>query len=301
MIGKKFGRWTILSKSDIRKNDRIYWNCRCDCGTERAVNGVDLRRGASKSCGCLQKELAAEKNSLKLVGKRFNRLVVLEDSGQRQDGMILWKCQCDCGNITYTPTSYLTSGDTGSCGCYQKDQTSQASRKDIAGQRFGKLVALEPTDMRSGKAIKWKCQCDCGNITYVAITSLNQGLTKSCGCLKSWGEEKIGYLLTQNNIPFVKEKTFDSCRSPETNTLLRFDFYVNNSYLVEYDGEQHFMAAGKDWNTEENFAKIQQRDKFKNDWCKENNIQLIRIPYTHLSDISLNDLIPSKNNPYQVC
>lgn len=236
MIGKKFGRWTVLSKSDIRKNDRIYWNCRCDCGTERAVNGVDLRRGASKSCGCLQKELAAEKNSLKLVGKRFNRLVVLEDSGQRQDGMILWKCQCDCGNIT-----------------------------------------------------------------YVAITSLNQGLTKSCGCLKSWGEEKIGYFLTQNNIPFVKEKTFDSCRSPETNTLLRFDFYVNNSYLVEYNGEQHFMAAGKDWNTEENFAKIQQRDKFKNDWCKENNIQLIRIPYTHLSDISLNDLIPSKNNPYQVC
>ena len=42
-------------------------------------------------------------------------------------------------------------------------------------------------------------------------------------------------LLTENNIPFIQEKKFDSCISPKGNPL-RFDFYVNNKYLIEYDG-----------------------------------------------------------------
>ena len=57
--------------------------------------------------------------------------------------------------------------------------------KDISGQRFGLLIAKEPIITRNKKRtrIKWKCQCDCGNITVVTSSNLITGHTKSCGCL----------------------------------------------------------------------------------------------------------------------
>ena len=44
-----------------------------------------------------------------------------------------------------------------------------------------------------------------------------------------------------------------------------FDFYIENSFLLEFDGEQHFHTRNGGWNNEENFSKTQERDKIKND------------------------------------
>lgn len=57
--------------------------------------------------------------------------------------------------------------------------------KNISGQRFGMLVAIEPiaTRNKNRARIKWKCQCDCGKLTVVTSSNLTAGHTKSCGCL----------------------------------------------------------------------------------------------------------------------
>ncbi len=59
MIGKKFGRWTVL-KEAVRKNShyKIFWLCKCVCGNTKVVNGWILRGGDSRSCGCLHSESA---------------------------------------------------------------------------------------------------------------------------------------------------------------------------------------------------------------------------------------------------
>lgn len=63
---------------------------------------------------------------LDIVGKRFGRLTVLEDDGSRTNkGMVIWHCVCDCGNHVHVPTSYLTTGDTRSCGCLFKEIARQ--------------------------------------------------------------------------------------------------------------------------------------------------------------------------------
>ncbi len=59
----KFGRLTILSKFDTEDGHWFYL-CKCDCGQEVAINGSHLKFGKSKSCGCLQKELASKRMSL---------------------------------------------------------------------------------------------------------------------------------------------------------------------------------------------------------------------------------------------
>lgn len=60
LTGKKFDRWTVKSFSH-KVGKMFHWLCICECGTERAVFGGDLKRGASKSCGCLMKELASDR------------------------------------------------------------------------------------------------------------------------------------------------------------------------------------------------------------------------------------------------
>ena len=60
LTGKKFGRWIV--KGFSHKNGKMfYWSCLCDCGKERAVFGGDLKRGGSRSCGCLQKEEVSDR------------------------------------------------------------------------------------------------------------------------------------------------------------------------------------------------------------------------------------------------
>lgn len=60
----------------------------------------------------------------------------------------------------------------------------------MIGKRFGRLVVQAKTDKRNNGKIVWQCKCDCGNITEVSTTYLNNGDTRSCGCLKKELEQR---------------------------------------------------------------------------------------------------------------
>lgn len=62
LAGQTFGRWIVIEYSHDTVNN-IYWTCRCECGTVRRVCSNSLRYGASRSCGCLQKELAGKRST----------------------------------------------------------------------------------------------------------------------------------------------------------------------------------------------------------------------------------------------
>ena len=56
-----------------------------------------------------------------------------------------------------------------------------SKRQDLTGKRFGQLTVLEYDTEKK----KWKCQCDCGNLTYKTTGHLNACTATSCGCLKA--------------------------------------------------------------------------------------------------------------------
>ena len=66
------------------------------------------------------------------------------------------------------------------------DKISELSKncKDITGQRFGRLIAKQPTNQRQNGHIVWLCTCDCGNMRYVNGNNLCSGNTQSCGCIQ---------------------------------------------------------------------------------------------------------------------
>jgi len=113
------------------------------------------------------------------------------------------------------------------------------TEKDIVGQKFGYWRVISKSDKRgTGGCIYYNCICEydnCGIIKEVLGTSLRQGLTLSCGAHNniSKGNEKIKKILQEENISFEIEKKFETCKSK---ACLPFDFYVDNKYLIEYDG-----------------------------------------------------------------
>lgn len=69
IVGERFGRWVVLSRSERRNSagDRVYLNCRCDCGIEKEVQRSGLVSGASTSCGCLHRERVSGQRKATLV------------------------------------------------------------------------------------------------------------------------------------------------------------------------------------------------------------------------------------------
>lgn len=69
ITGQKFNRWTVIKRVDTHPR-RTFWLCKCDCGTERPVEGKHVRYGTSKSCGCLCLEI----NSRRLKGNTHGNI-----------------------------------------------------------------------------------------------------------------------------------------------------------------------------------------------------------------------------------
>jgi len=129
----------------------------------------------------------------------------------------------------------------------------------------------------------------CGNKYSVKPANFLSG--KRCPfCKSSKCEKQISDYLKENNINYISQYKFDDCKNI---FKLPFDFAIfdkddNLICLIEYDGEQHFEIRNFTKNkskNESNFNKTKINDKIKNDYCKANNITLIRIPYFQKSKI----------------
>lgn len=120
LTGQTFGRLKVLKKDANQKSSRgVYWICECECKNICSICGVDLRKGDTKSCGCLQKERRHEKR-IDISGQIFIFLKVLEYDEEKsfQLKQTYWKCQCLlCGNIKTIKGSHIKEGSIKSCGC----------------------------------------------------------------------------------------------------------------------------------------------------------------------------------------
>ena len=103
-------------------------------------------------------------------------------------------------------------------------------------------------------------------------------------CNESKGEKEISNILNSLNIKYTSQKRFPECKHKNT---LPFDFYVHNKkskLLIEFDGRQHFESV-EIFGGEDALKDTQFRDKIKNDFAKEKEIPLLRIPYIEQDNI----------------
>ena len=246
------------------------WKCQCDCGNTVNVRTDNLRNRHTTSCGCAC-------GRVDITGKQFGRLTVSHYVGDGQ-----WECECECGNRVVVRTYNLNSGNTKSCGCLQRDRTSEAQHISLIGNRYGKLVVLERVENNRFGHVCYRCKCDCGGETIVDAANLRAGgQTSSCGCIKSKGEMIINNWLQEHGFDFRSQYSFDNCIL-STGRRPFFDFVLfknDKPYLViEYNGRQHYEATGG-WNTEESVQDTQRRDREKLQWCEDNHYPVLIIKY----------------------
>lgn len=291
------GKATDLSKNKYGALQPIYrvknngkntaWLCKCDCGNYVVVDAGSLTAHRQKSCGCNYiKEKRADEYTQQQIGQKIGHWTIIG----RGDKDKTWLCECDCEN--HTVQSMKKTEMRRSLGC-KYCSTAPTKLIDLTGKKFGHWLVLKKGLTQKGHTM-WECECDCPSHTIRLVDGykLRNGISTSCGCdTNSKGERKISQLLTENNLAFECEKRFDTCLSNKDGQM-RFDFYVNNQYLIEFDGWQHSKETDTGWSSKERIRITQERDEIKNQWCKENNIILIRIPYWHLKNLSIKDLMP---------
>jgi len=135
-----------------------------------------------------------------LQGRRFGRLLAVQEMPRVSGSYINYTCLCDCGNEKLVKGYSLLSG-TKSCGCLSVDVALRrrvAKRIDegLTGQRFERLAVIreiptkEPNPSRRQKY--YLCKCDCGNEKEIRGYSLTSGAVRSCGCLQREAAAKVG-------------------------------------------------------------------------------------------------------------
>lgn len=126
-----------------------------------------------------------------IVGQRFGNLIVLKDSGLRNNAKVLWTCQCDCGKIVNIRSDKIYSGSATCCTQCNKikarDRLLKAQNSNSLtikpGDQYEHLTFLEKLNEKGkSNCYYYKCQCDCGKI--IKLESRYWKKTKSCGCYK---------------------------------------------------------------------------------------------------------------------
>lgn len=219
--------------------------------------------------------------AIDITGQKFGHWTVIERDSSKKGGNAYWLCLCDCGNseIRSVRGVDLRSGKSLSCGCTNKIRCEQTG-EDLSNQIFGFLTVLYQGEKRKGDRHRhWICQCKCGNITEpISSDKLKSGNTTSCGCITSKGEAKIEKILKENNIKYIKQKTFSDLIG--NNNKLKFDFYLPDfNMLIEYQGIQHYEPR-EQFGGEEQFLLQQSYDQKKREYCEKHSIKLIEVPYT---------------------
>ena len=102
--------------------------------------------------------------------------------------------------------------------------------------------------------------------------------TRSCGCNKiSKYEEQVEEILESNSVSYHKEYIFSECKNVFP---LRFDFYLpEHNTCIECQGQQHYIPV-KAWGGQEKLEATQRNDQIKVQFCKDNDIDLVLLPYT---------------------
>lgn len=231
MIGKTFGKFTVIALSEkVKTNSK--WVIKCnDCGTERTANGSNVIKGlcACSKCG---KKLRPVK--MDMIGKNYGKLTVINFVAI-VNKKSFWKVRCKCGFEKDTTKRQILVGSIPNCNC-DKDEMLKDKMKSLCGKKFGRWTVIGFCKKKKDHYY-WSCVCDCGKEGVVEHGLLKSGHSKSCGCYSAEVRLKHGQATKDN-------------RSSEYRTWSGMIQRCENSLTKEY---KNYGARGikicEEWRT----------------------------------------------------
>lgn len=254
---------------------------------------------------CFKNNILYKENFLNKVYEKYgNEYIVLGDYKGYSTKIKFMHNIIECGKIFYkTPDKFFYRNQVCSCASKNKKKilvTDNFKKRLLSEVGSEYILVGEYFDANSEVTIKHNIN-DCNREFDIVARLLfrNEQRCPYCNSKISKGEKRILQFLQENKMNFKTQYQFEDCKNIYE---LKFDFVIfdkNNelNYLIEYDGKQHYMpidfaGKGEEW-AEDQFIETKKRDQIKNDYCKNKNIPLLRIPYWEYENIEeiLNNLI----------
>lgn len=294
----------LLSNDYINTQNDL--NIRCACGNEFIVSFDVFKRGQRQCKKCGQK---ITKKKLLLSYKDVKKYIEIDsNSGCKliSDSYNGYyeplQIKCKCGEIFTKSYGRFKNGVKCCEKCSYKPKKVKIKKTNRKNHSFNdvknyiennsKCTLLSTTYKKN--SIPLEIMCECGEIFWTSFNDFKQGRTKCKNCNKSMskGEQLIKEFLDKNNIIYNMQYKFSDCKNYKP---LPFDFAILNKdttikLLIEYDGIQHFepryFGSKNQEKVMKNSDNIKKNDYIKNNYCKHNNIYLLRISYKQQRNIN---------------
>lgn len=293
---------------DLNRNSKYKVHVKCDiCGKENNItlkdynNNVERNHGTYVCHSCsiqvrhnktLQERQKHYMEQLEKICKE-NGYQLLSKQNEIVNNMSYIKYSCPKHGVRSIRIANMLFGERcPQCASDLKNQQLKLSTDEVISRVSscgGELLNPEDYINNSICNLKFKCS-NCGKIFVSSMQRFMQHggqLCRTCSKKESLGEVKIRQYLESKNIKFEQQRWFPDCKDIRP---LPFDFFLPDlNMIIEFDGRQHFQDTSY---FSYPLTKVQYHDEIKNDYCRDNNISLLRIPYTQINHI---DEILNKN------
>ena len=216
VIGKRFGRLTVLRHKGESRPDRYHVICACDCGKEWTGYLYNLLNGDTTSCGCYNIECVKtrkyEPRHKDLTGKVFGELKAIKRNGIASSRSAKWLCRCSCGVEKDISAHALSNGLTISCGHIQKEIARETMTKH--GRYKDKDYIRELGDKR--RAMKTNAFVE--HVDPSVVYDRDMGLCQICGLPVEHGDFNMDH-----RVPLFRggKHSYDNCQTAHASCNFR--------------------------------------------------------------------------------
>lgn len=292
-IYTKIGDVFDVTVKDLVQSSKIKILAYCDyCGCEYKVslgNLINSRKTINKDAciDCQNKkksEVLHQKNATNLLERarkicEENDCVLLTTKEEYTDSHMTIEIDCKKHGKQNVSLWALLSNKSACPVCGHKRRIIKNTlNADCVEQYINSInnnILLNKEDYKTKKTHNLRIRCSCGNVYTTSLACYELGVQQcfSCSCKESTREREIRNILESNKIDFIQEKKFKDCKDI---LPLPFDFYLPNYNLcIEFDGQHHYEPIFG----VKHYESTSKHDAIKNEYCENNNIHLLRIPY----------------------
>lgn len=267
-----------------KRNNRDCMKIACACGNEFLAFYYQFKKGKHKCNHCNGKSRYSIQQLKEFIELNSSCLLLSKVYSNNNN---LLELKCSCGTEFQTTLKIFRNGKKQCDNCTNNDLAIKFSKSssEFKEEVFA-LVGDEYTVISEYRNRKTKVELKhntCRTEWFVNPSDFLHKNSRCPFCNESKGEKVVSKWLTSNNFSFLTQYKFQDCVNKRK---LPFDFAVFKDgelfMLIEYDGKQHFQKGcfGVD-----NYEETKRNDKIKTDYCKNNHITLLRIPYTKFNQI----------------
>lgn len=271
-----------LFKLDDYKNCHTKMPYLCKKHGHQFITLSNLKNG-QKCKKCSNEEQSSKmrrsiEDVIKIIeSKNNNKIINPQDYINTKCNNLQIKCG-SCGNVFVTSLSSLmnSEGMCKHCADIHVSNINRLSPDEVSNivNSINNNILLNSEEYINNNTVNLKIRCSCGKIFVTSLANYiysNTNRCRTCTRKTSKGELLISNILDDLNIKYEVEKTFEKCVDKRK---LPFDFYLTDyNACVEFDGQLHYE------NKYGQLEYTKKHDEIKNNFCKNNNIKLIRIPY----------------------